>query len=225
MTEAVPGLAVTKVVGKPGLGVTFVNADGGPVTPPLVPTTFNGATSGGTITRTNGNLTVTESSGNSDTGARSTANKTTGKYYMEFTFGVTTANNSCVGILASTATYANLVSNSLDCTTALVSGSMFSSDLLMSGSLGASVAGNVISAAIDLTARKAWFRKNGGLWNGTAGHDPATGALGFTIEAALSFAPAVGFGLFASNNSITGNFGATAFAYAVPSGFTAGWPA
>ena len=76
---------------------------------------------------------------------------------MEFTFGVTTANNSCVGILASTATYANLVSNSLDCTTALVSGSMFSSDLLMSAALARAWQGNVISAAIDLTACKAWF--------------------------------------------------------------------
>ncbi|MCA8321663.1 SPRY domain-containing protein [Burkholderia cepacia] len=40
------------------------------------------------------------------------------------------------------------------------------------------VAGDTVGVAIDATSRIAWFRVNGGVWNGSASNDPATGVGG-----------------------------------------------
>jgi hypothetical protein len=73
-----------------------------------------------------------------------------------------------------------------------------------------------------------WFRKNGGLWNGNGTADPATNVNGATITGATgggsSAAPALIFD-GTSAEAYTANFGASAFAGTVPSGFTSGWPA
>ena len=69
----------------------------------------------------------------------------------------------------------------------------------------------------------AWASVNGGPWNGDAAANPATGAGGVDLTACEPNAlfPMVHTSAIATT---TFNFGNAAFAYAVPSGFTAGWP-
>jgi hypothetical protein len=85
------------------------------------------------------------------------------------------------------------------------------------------VAGDVLSIAVDFDNRAFWLRKNGGNWNGDPAADPATNTNGRSVPNwARPHAPA--WGTNGNGDSATFNFGASAFAYTVPSGFTAGWP-
>jgi hypothetical protein len=93
-------------------------------------------------------------------------------------------------------------------------------------SLGALSAGNVICIAVDCTARLIWFRLGAaGNWNASAPANPATGVGGISI---INFG--VGIPLHPSavfttpSDSVTANFGDTAFVGAVPSGYTSGFP-
>jgi hypothetical protein len=93
--------------------------------------------------------------------------------------------------------------------------------------LGACATGDVIGLAIDLDNRKAWFRKApSGNWNGLAigSQNPATNTGGIAIPPG-SVTPICTFGGSGgvAGNVFTGNFGASAFVGAVPSGFTSGW--
>lgn len=76
---------------------------------------------------------------------------------------------------------------------------------------------SVVGCAIDFAAGKVWFAVNGAWQNG----NPATGAGG----SAVTFATAPVFPMFGCENgktsSCTANFGGSAFAYALPAGFTA----
>jgi len=84
--------------------------------------------------------------------------------------------------------------------------------------------GSVISFAIDYANKNIWVRVNGGNWNGNVSADPATNTGGLSIATFLrdyggGISP--GFGLYYTNDAMTMNFGDSAFAYTVPSGFTA----
>lgn len=75
-----------------------------------------------------------------------------------------------------------------------------------------------IDVAADLDAKLIWFRLNGGNWNNSATANPATGVGG------ASFSGLTGsvFPVITCDENGVGylcNFGATAFAYAPPSGF------
>ena len=224
VTEAANGrgLGVTKVVGKPyGLPVTFVNETGGPVTPAFA--TFDGVSS--RVMLSNGNLTATyNGGGTNDSGARSTAVKSAGKYYYEVTPALT-RNGDCIGVLLSTGTYSNMDNLGTNCAVVYGSGAIWSNNANTGKSIAAwaGAPGPAIRVAIDLGARLGWFCRAAGNWNGDALANPATGIGGVTI-AAGNFGPALGFtGIL--GDSAAANFGATAFTGAVPSGFTAGWPA
>jgi hypothetical protein len=87
--------------------------------------------------------------------------------------------------------------------------------------------GTLTGIAVDLDARKTWFRKGAaGNWNGLVigSENPAAGLGGVVMAATISFLPVVVFGPGAGSDYIL-NAGASAFVGAVPSGFTAGWPA
>jgi hypothetical protein len=176
-------------------------------------------------TLSNSNLTATHSSTANNSGARSAAYRTTGKYYFEVTMTTVHGNNDCVGIVTKTGTQAELVTSGHGCVATYKSaGAIFASDTASGKSLGAIAAGDVIGCAIDLTARKAWLRKNGGLWNGLAlaSENPGTGVGGVTIAVSVPFAPAIGFGGTgtALNDAMTANFSGAG----APSGFGA-WQA
>jgi hypothetical protein len=211
--------------GSPTLGPTTVVADIETVYAPTIGfalATLDGVPAN--VTLSNGNLTATHSNTLTSSGARSSSNKTVGKFYFEVTMTVTHGDFDCVGILQSNATFINFVQNSTNCVAVYKNtGAIYANGGASGKTLGAIAAGDVIGVAVDLDARKAWLRKNGGLWNGFAltSENPNTGLGGVTIGASVSFDPAVGFGGTgtAAGDAMTANFGASAFGSTAPVGF------
>jgi hypothetical protein len=194
-------------------------------------TTFNGSVTGGTLS--NGQLTYTHTSGFGL--ARSTAEKSSGKWYFEMTAANGIAGggtNSCVAVITATATDTNVVNSGTSGGIVFqgVAGAIFSNDVSTGLSLGSNIAdGDVIGVAVDLDNHNIWFRKSpSGNWNGQAigSQNPATNTGGASLSNynATTLAPAAG-----SDNGLswswTANFGASAFSGSVPAGFTSGWTA
>jgi hypothetical protein len=227
------GIAVTKVVGKPGLPVTFVTADGA-VVPPVVFATWDPAAVTA-VTLSGGNLAATNTGTTSaDQGARvaSGGGKTSGKYYFEITWTVIVGTlpggaNSGAGIGTPASTYTGMGSGGTTGVHHFRGGSTWSNGSQILAGAGNWAQGSVAGFAVDLDNRRYWKRASpAGQWNnsGTANPDTNTGGL---IIPAGTMVPFVTFGGTngLANNVITANFGASAFSGAVPSGFTAGWPA
>lgn len=80
--------------------------------------------------------------------------------------------------------------------------------------------GNIACLAVDNDAGLLWVRKNNGYWNNNASANPATGVGGINISAITGARFFATYGEFVGDQ-VTANFGATAFSYAVPSGFNA----
>jgi hypothetical protein len=85
--------------------------------------------------------------------------------------------------------------------------------------IGSITSGMVIGIAVDLTANLIWFRTASN-WNAGGTANPATGVGGISISAvAGTLFPTFGGG--STNTQVsTANFGASAFAQSVPSGFS-----
>lgn len=181
-------------------------------------TTFDPASGSGT-SLSNGNRTATVTSG-SFNGARSISYQASGKYYCEITIGTVNSVQHAAGIIEANTTFTDALNAALGCSETIGNtGAIFSNNSNTTLAIGAWGTGNNIGFAIDLTVRKCWFRRNGGLWNGVAGHDPTTGVGGQPIGLG-NFAPFVGFnnGQVAGNN-MTANFGSVGYTYSVPSGY------
>lgn len=176
------------------------------------------------ITLSNTNHTATTASG--DAGVRGTKSHSSGKWYIEFTATAT-------GTLRYAAGFARadqlLNTGTLSHTACVTLGGFFSPG---GGSNVGALAGHVIQIAIDLSAGLAWWRIDGGTWNGNGGAspDPATGTNGavYTSGGGLTagdtlfpFCDMVSFG----GTPITViNTGDSSFANAPPTGFVA-WDA
>ncbi|WP_342728878.1 hypothetical protein AAFG07_20880 [Bradyrhizobium sp. B097] len=193
----------------------------------FTPTTLDAA-SVSNATLSNGNLTATRSN-TSTGGAQSISYKSAGRFYFEVTVGASHGSTDTIGIMASTYGYFPLINGN----TGAGSGIWLSNGNIMNnggnvGNIGAANAGgSIIRVAHDAVAGKAWYALNGGSWDNNGTHDPATNAGGITLIAA-QYAPVVAFSQYGSptvGDNLTANFGAAAFVYAVPSGFTAGWSA
>lgn len=160
-----------------------------------------------------------------DTGAKGLAADAlaTGKYYFEVTADTPNGGDNGYGFCTSAATYVGLGSNASLGIIVFRSGTLWVQGSAR-GSVMASAmaAADVICIAADFTAGLVWVRKNGLLWNNSGTADPATGVGGISFTTA-TFMPAVVFSASAAAQA-TYNFGASAFAQAVPSGFTSGWP-
>lgn len=182
-------------------------------------TTWNPNDKGANVTLSNGDLTAS-STGVSGNGliVRSTTGKTNGKWYWEITVGSTNPSRNLNGVLRSTTALASFLGAYPTSWSYYGDGRKFTN---FSGTAYGSsyTAGDVIGIALDLDNGKIWFSKNG-TWQNSG--DPAAG----TGEAfsGLSGTIHAGFSNDASGNTTnaTANFGATAFAYSPPSGFTAG---
>ncbi len=171
------------------------------------------------VTLSNSDLTVTHS--NTSTAlARSIHQKCLGKYYIEYTITTWANGNDGVGFAESSATPANVIASTHD-TAIFRSGNIWANNGT-STSLGAVANGDRIDAAIDLTASLVWYRKNGGNWNNSGAANPATGVGGISISTYVSYAPHCSMD-GSGTQVVTANFGASAFAGTVPSGFTSGW--
>jgi hypothetical protein len=178
------------------------------------------------VTVSNNSRTATLTTSINNTGARSISFQNVGKYYFEVNCDKINSSD-CAGVLLSNGTYANMVNNGTNCVSIFASnGTIWSNNGSSGKTLGAILSGNVLSFAIDLVARRAWIRKSGGPWNGDALANPATNTGGVAVGAG-AFAPAFAFGGGGQqiNDAWTGNFGQSPFAYLVPTGFGAGWPA
>lgn len=183
------------------------------------------------VTLSNGNLTATHANTTDNSGARSTAQQSSGKWYFEVTLTDVDGNADCVAVITAPATYTNLITNGTNCAAVYRStGNIFSNNANSGRTLGALADGDIIGVAVDLDNEKVWFRKApSGNWNGQVigSQNPATNTGGVSISsyAATTMAPAVGFGgpSTQAGDVMTANFGATAFTGTVPSGFTSGW--
>jgi hypothetical protein len=187
-------------------------------------TTWNPSDKDTGITLSNGNLTATGTPSGGDGMVRAVQSHSgSGKYYIEFTTGATYAGiDTGVGIATSAATGIGLGSNSANGFT-VVGGTLWFNGASTGHGIGASGPGEVICMAVDLGAKLGWFRLNGGGWtgSGTLSGDPASGLNGLDISAlfASNAAYPVFVGTNGSNSIVTANFGGSAFAQAVPSGY------
>jgi hypothetical protein len=228
---ALRGTPVTEAPNGIGMRVTKVAAYGMPVAyetigvaAAITPATFNGTPSAGVV-MSNGNLTATHGTINPSTGVSSASLLSAGKYYFEVIVQVTTTSANAMGIMSAGSTFGTTDVQTLWTSLNLGPSTIIWSNGLSTGkNLGAAAVGDVFGFAVDLTARLAWVRRNNGSWNNDGTANPTTGVGGVVIGAG-SFAPAVKFTNGAATDAFTGNFGASAFANPVPSGFTAGWPA
>lgn len=170
-------------------------------------------------------LTATHTAAISDSGARSTSLRSSGKFYFEATIGATHGQADAVGLLTMNGTFAD--SPQARNVTADYSTTTIWSDNTSWGNLGTWVAGDHIGVAINLDNRKGWFRRNNGNWNNSTTDDPVANTGGVTIAPNVPFSPFVGFGgstVGQAGDNISINFGQSPFSMAQPSGFKL-WPA
>ena len=189
--------------------------DGGPVTPSTSVWSAADAAAG-SMTLTNGGLTVTN--GSTYETIRSSVGQTSGKIYVEF-LAVATSGNDTFGLAS-----AGFTSTSQLGTSAYSGGVAFNNNLVSAGfsshytTTKFPAAGDVWAIAVDFTAGSMWLAQNN-VWLNSS--NPATGSLPI-----LSFTPAtVGAlfpGLTQQNSSEVWTLQPTAASqkYAPPSGFT-----
>jgi hypothetical protein len=214
----------------------------GAFTPPTGPfggggvtaTTWDPAHKNAAIGLTNGNLTATSSAGSGSANAAvyaTTAISATVKQYFEVTLTGTMGQYFSIGVMNGSASLsANLAGtngaaliNKFNTTTS----SLYRNGVQISPGPPNITTGQVIRVAIDFTGNKIWWAINniaypgaGGPWMGSGGgstEDPATNTGGLPLNVTAPLFPAM-------SSAWTGdvallNAGATAFAYAAPSGF------
>lgn len=181
----------------------------------VVATTINPSDKASNITLSGGDLTWTNAS--SQWGIWRSTNSTTAKVYAEITIGAISsfgvqggfANSSAT---ASPGTYLGANSNGVGyvCGT----GAIFYNGS-GSGSYATLTVGDVLRMCMKPSTGVVWFAKNSTWQNG----DPDAETGGFTAAGLGGTIYASG-SVFDAASSATVNFGATAFAYSVPSGVT-----
>lgn len=165
------------------------------------------------VTLSNANLTMS-SAGTANNWVRSTK-PMAGRRYVEVT--TTTVANTVIGIAdLSAMTYPG--SNAKSFGMFANAGGSINGTFPTWGPTYAS--GNIVSMAVDLNAKRVWFRVNGGAWNAGGSADPYTGVGGYDISA---YTGTVHYLIVSGDNGVanTVNFGASAFAYTPPTGFQA----
>jgi hypothetical protein len=186
----------------------------------------------------NSNLTVTFTSSGTGNVVRTVDRALSGKYYWEYTlntllnnitsWGVATQTLPPVVLVIGVCPSACIMNNTGQIYINSVTGAVYSGYTCSP----TPTSGSVIGIALDMDRGLIWFRSGAaGLWNGNANADPAIGAGGINLDAiitAFGYDPAypvVGTGTGGVNgDAITANFGDSAFAGAVPAGFTSGFP-
>jgi len=182
------------------------------------------------LTLTGSNLIATAAATNQ--GVRGKDPKRTGKYYIEYTSTTTQNNSSYFGFAATKTPLGTSATPASSIGPAAQLGSIFCYDnfsvqITGLGSIGAITTSGVVCCAIDLDNRRSWFRLGAaGNWNGAAANNPATNTGGSDLGPVglgqgIDVYPFLFLGV--SPNSITANFGGSAFTGTVPSGFTSGW--
>lgn len=170
---------------------------------------------------------------------KATDPKTAGKYYVEFEIGdigvAIFAQLPSIGIAmlgAPMLGLQNQFSGNNRAAQLLTSGLLRVDTTNYSATTAAFGAGDTISMAVDLDNSTIWFRKNGGDWNNNGSADPASNTDGVSLSpiAGGNFVIAItnppgNSDFTAAANTAPALSPASPFTYAVPAGFTEGWPA
>lgn len=179
--------------------------------------TWNPSDKSADLTLSNGNLTVTHSSGSTWAGGRATNSKASGKFYWEVR--VDTDNPSTairIGIGTSAASLSSGVGDDIN---GYGYGGRFGKKYYNGGNpdYGATyTAGDIIGVALDLDAGKIWWSKNG-VWQ--ASGDPGAGTGEAYSGISGTFFPMQSTGV--SGDVLTARFHSSDFTYSPPSGFIA----
>ena len=182
---------------------------------------LNPLDSGSSTLSINGNLTYSNAAA-SHLGIRgSIAIPASGAFYMECVTGSTTNNTSAVafGLGASTVSLTATLSAQANLYQlwAALGGYIYNGATVISSSLGAFSAGDVMQIAVDVTNTKMWLGKNNVWYNSSGGTtgNPSTGANPTFTTSMVGLFPTTG----AYANSVNANFGQQPFTYTPPSGF------
>lgn len=196
----------------------ITEGDGVPATTPLF--TLNPNDKGPGCILSNNNLTFADSGGTYDS-ARSTAGYSTGKYYLEVTIGNQSSINlfTAVGIADITTPLTQLPgftvgadSIGFRCTNEMRV--MKNSVIILDTDLPDSDTDDIIMMAVDIGAQKAWWGREG-TWADSG--DPGAG----TNPNISAFTAATYYACMGNKDvTSTVNFGASAFAYTPPAGFS-----
>jgi len=204
--------------------ITAVDTPGATVVAAPTATTWNPSDKSGQIALSNGNLKLVATASGAPFGVRGTTSKTTGKWYFETTWtgSLGSSLSSGPGIATSAATFGGGPGTPGDASVRFFDGQIIYNGSNTGINITAISGGDVVCTAIDLTNRRIWFRRNNGNWNGSSSNNPATNVGGIDISSVFTSNAAFPIGR-SENTNITGtaNFGASAFAQSVPSGFTA----
>lgn len=193
---------------------------GGGAIPVVATTTWDNSNKGTNTNLTNGFLTATATAVATFTNARSIASSSTGLKYWE----IHVDNNAGfieIGFCNSTASLNNYLGNDLNGIGYVPSGTVTLNNNFAFATIQSYAAGDTICCAFDMGNKKLWFRKNGGNWNNDviANQDPANNIGGIstsTMNAGPYFPAWTGHNL---NEAATANFGGSAYAQTVPSGY------
>ncbi|MBB4860385.1 lysophospholipase L1-like esterase [Novosphingobium chloroacetimidivorans] len=193
----------------------------------LPPTTWH-AYDVAAVLKTNGGRTLQNNYiNNSTTGAMGFRSVTSGKWYFEVAIdAIGTASKIMIGL--ATREFETVLASALHQRAGMAMGYVPSTGAVLHGSstaiinAGTSTTGDVIGVAFDATAKRVWFRKNGGQWNGSATANPSTGAEGvdfsFLTDPNISAAVSI---VGANNGSqVTSRFAGSQMTGALPSGFS-----
>lgn len=178
--------------------------------------TWNPADTSADISLSGGNLVATKTTVNVWRSSRATVGKASGKWYWEINI-TNVVQYAMVGIANSSALTSNYFGSDSNGWSYFGSGGRFYLNATNIAYGNSFTTGDVIGVALDMNAGKIWFSKNN-TWQASgdpvAGTNPATTGLSGTLYP--------GIGLYANTESITANFGASAFTYTPPSGFASG---
>lgn len=181
-------------------------------------TTWNPSDASATITLSNANLTAKATTA-TDAAVRSTTAKNSGKVYFEVAWATSTGGDTGSGISTPSAPLGG--STGAGCALVYNSGNIWINGVSTGVGLGA-VGSTTVCFAVDLVNLRFWARLNGGNWNASAGNNPATNTGGLDISSLFPANYACAVASFQSATpTATLNLGTSAFAFTVPSGFSA----
>ena len=190
----------------------------------IAPATFDPNAKGSLVTLSNGNLTLTHSSSGTDNSTYSQLTRSSplgSKFYIEIKVDTYAGGGNDLGIgidsvNTSTGTYFY---------SAATGYAYYFNGQKWNNNSGAAygnsyTTGDVIGIAIDMVNRYIYFSKNG-TWQNSG--DPTSGATG-TGKAYTFTAGTYYIAVNTAGASVcTANFGVTAFAYSIPSGYIGTW--
>jgi hypothetical protein len=174
-------------------------------------------------TLSGGNLVATiTTAGSVYAGVRAIASHSTGKFYYELTMtNLTSSIQFGVGNAAAAIGGANdFIGNDNNAISVNYPGNVLMNNASQ-GTVGGYASGDVVSVAVDIANALIWWRTNAGNWNNIAGGDPTNSSTGhgipFSGMAAGPYFPIVS--ILSTANAVTANFGASAYAQSVPTGY------